>query len=37
MELALINWAMNFVAKKGFIPITTPDLANTNVVEACGF
>ena len=32
-----MNWAFNFVAKKGFTPITTPDMANINVVEACGF
>ena len=27
LELALCNWAMNFVARKGFTPVTTPDLA----------
>ena len=37
LELALINWATNLVAKKGFTPVTTPDLARTPVVEACGF
>lgn len=38
LELALINYAMNKVAKKpGFIPVTTPDLARANVLEACGF
>lgn len=37
LELALVNWAMTLVAKKGFTPITTPDLAKTSVVEACGF
>ena len=37
LELALINFATNLVAKKGFTPITTPDLARTHVVEACGF
>jgi seryl-tRNA synthetase len=37
MELALINWATNQVVKRGFIPLTTPDLARTPVVEACGF
>ena len=29
LELALINWATNFVAKKGFTPMTTPDIART--------
>ena len=40
---------MNYVAKKGnlmkkililildYTPLTTPDLANINVIEACGF
>lgn len=38
LELALINYAMNFVTKKpGFTAITTPDIARTHVVEACGF
>ena len=37
MELALVNWAFNFVAKKGFTPLTTPDIAKTNILEACGF
>ena len=28
LELALCNWAMTFVAKKGgFTPVTTPDIA----------
>lgn len=38
LELALVNYALNFVAKKpGFVPVTTPDFARTQVVEACGF
>lgn len=37
LELALCNWALSKVAKKGFTPVTTPDLARQNVVEACGF
>lgn len=37
LELALCNWALNLVAKKGFTPMTTPDLARQQVVEACGF
>jgi len=27
LELALVNWAMTKVAKKGFTPFTTPDIA----------
>ena len=37
MELALVNWALNFVHKKGYIPITTPDIAKSTAVAACGF
>jgi len=38
LELALINYAFNFVAKKqGFTPVTTPDFARVHVLEACGF
>ena len=27
LELALCNWAINLVAKKGFTAISTPDIA----------
>ena len=27
LELALCNWAMNKVTKRGYVPITTPDIA----------
>ena len=27
LELALCNWALNFVAKKGYEALLTPDLA----------
>ena len=37
MELALCNWAMTLVARKGFTAISTPDIARQSVVEACGF
>lgn len=37
LEMALGNWAFNFVAKKGWEPILTPDLAREHIVEACGF
>ena len=37
LELALCNWALNLVSKKGFTAVTTPDLARQQVVEACGF
>jgi len=38
LEMALVNYAMNFVSKKSrFTPCTTPDFARVNLVEACGF
>lgn len=37
LEMALTTWALNFVAKRGYTPVTTPDLARQQVVEACGF
>jgi len=37
LELALINWAVQELVKKNFIPVMTPDLAHVNLVEACGF
>ena len=37
LELALANWAMNLLAKKGYTPLVTPDIAHQTVVEACGF
>lgn len=27
LELGLVNWALQFVARKGFTPVTTPDIA----------
>ena len=37
LEVALISWAQNLLIKKGFTPLSTPDIANTMVLEACGF
>jgi seryl-tRNA synthetase len=36
-ELALINWAMQKLVRRGFTPILTPDLAHQSMVESCGF
>ena len=27
LELALCNWALNFVARKGYTAVSTPDIA----------
>ena len=37
LEMALSNWALNLIAKKGYEALTTPDIARQHVVEACGF
>jgi seryl-tRNA synthetase len=37
LELALINYAINTLVKKGFIPIITPDMATKEILKASGF
>jgi len=37
LELALINWTMQKVAAKGFMPYMTPDLVRQPMMEKCGF
>ena len=37
LELAICNWALNLVAKKGYTVVSPPDLARINIVEGCGF
>ncbi|KAL2622352.1 hypothetical protein R1flu_002557 [Riccia fluitans] len=37
LEMALINWTLSQLVKKGFTPLTTPDLVRSSVVEKCGF
>ena len=37
LELALCNWAMVEMHKRGFTAITTPDLVQAAVLEKCGF
>ncbi|KAI5061654.1 hypothetical protein GOP47_0024159 [Adiantum capillus-veneris] len=37
LELALINWALSELVKKGFVPYSTPDLVRSSVIEKCGF
>lgn len=35
--MALINWTLSEVMKKGFTPLTTPEIVRSSVVEKCGF
>ncbi|KAI3508770.1 hypothetical protein L1887_23783 [Cichorium endivia] len=37
LEMGLINWTLSEVMKKGFVPLTTPEIARSLVVEKCGF
>lgn len=37
LELALINYSMSFLIRRGFTPILPPDLIQHQFVEACGF
>lgn len=37
LELALVNWSMQKVVSRGFIPMITPDLVRESVFEKCGF
>lgn len=37
LEMGLINWTLAEVMKKGFIPVTTPEIVRSFVVEKCGF
>lgn len=37
LELALINWALSELVKRGFVPYSTPDLVRSSVIEKCGF
>lgn len=37
LELALINFAINKLVKKGYIPIITPDLARKEILKGSGF
>ncbi|XP_078442868.1 seryl-tRNA synthetase isoform X2 [Wolffia australiana] len=37
LEMALVNWALSEVSKRGFIPLITPELVRSSVVEKCGF
>ncbi|CAN6720612.1 unnamed protein product [Malus baccata var. baccata] len=37
LEMALINWTLLEVMKRGFTPLTTPEIVRSSVVEKCGF
>ncbi|KAI4337669.1 hypothetical protein L6164_016054 [Bauhinia variegata] len=37
LEIGLVNWSLSEVMKRGFIPLTTPEIVRSSVVEKCGF
>ncbi|XP_030542755.1 serine--tRNA ligase, chloroplastic/mitochondrial isoform X2 [Rhodamnia argentea] len=37
LEMALTNWTVFEVIKRGFTPLTTPEIVRSSVVEKCGF
>ncbi|CAK9149048.1 unnamed protein product [Ilex paraguariensis] len=37
LEMGLINWTLFEVMKRGFTPLTTPEIVRSSVVEKCGF
>ncbi|QDZ18919.1 serine--tRNA ligase [Chloropicon primus] len=37
LELALVNYSMSKAVSRGFVPMITPDLVRTEVLEKCGF
>lgn len=37
LEMGLINWTLSKVMKRGFTPLTTPEIVRSSVVEKCGF
>lgn len=37
LELALVQYGMQFMVKKGFIPYLTPDIAKESILEGIGF
>lgn len=36
-EMALVNWTLTEVMKRGFTPLTPPEIVRSYVVEKCGF
>ncbi|KAI9097881.1 hypothetical protein K1719_025652 [Acacia pycnantha] len=37
LEMGLLNWTLSEVMKRGFTPLTTPEIVRSSVVEKCGF
>jgi seryl-tRNA synthetase len=37
LELALVNYAIDFLVKKGYTFLITPDICKNSIIEMCGF
>ncbi|XP_078172214.1 seryl-tRNA synthetase isoform X2 [Carex rostrata] len=37
LEMALVNWAIAQVSKRGFTPLITPEIVRSSIVDKCGF
>ncbi|GAB4861276.1 Serine--tRNA ligase, chloroplastic/mitochondrial [Ancistrocladus abbreviatus] len=37
LEMALINWTLTEVTRRGFTPLMTPEIVRSSVLEKCGF
>ncbi|KAG6421474.1 hypothetical protein SASPL_118027 [Salvia splendens] len=37
LEMGLVNWAVSEAMKRGFTPLTTPEIVRSSIVEKCGF
>ncbi len=37
LEMALVNWAIENLRKRGYTFMITPDVCRTSIIEGCGF
>lgn len=37
LELALVNYALSVAVRRGFTPVTTPDVVRSDIAHRCGF
>lgn len=37
LELALVNYALSIATRRGFTPVTTPDVVRSDIAYRCGF
>ncbi|XP_057828067.2 serine--tRNA ligase, chloroplastic/mitochondrial isoform X2 [Cryptomeria japonica] len=37
LEMGLINWTLSELTRRGYVPLSTPDIVRSSVLEKCGF